>query len=162
MGVGGGAASTDAANREGVFDLHVSVDALFGGARPNVVRLGPMLDLRTSNFVSAEAAAAVSLSLPLFQGFPITASAGVGVASRPSDRDATFGLCRLAFGYHPYNYLSRYAYALGFYADLRHDVGSHREWSIAGGIEIDLEFLVAVPVMFVAQWITRSDPDESE
>lgn len=162
LGVGGGTASNAAGNREGAFELRLSADVLWGAARANVVRVGPLLDLRTTGFASAEVAAAASLSLPLIQGFPLTPSAGLGYASRAGDRDAYFALGRLTFGYHAYNYLAPYAYALNLYADIRHDLGTHNEWSITGGVEIDLEFLLVIPVMFIAQWITRSDPDEPE
>lgn len=162
LGLGGGVASNGDASQEGVFELRLAADLLWGGARPNVVRVGPLVDLRTSDFSSAEMAAGASVSLPLMQGFPMTVSGGLGYALREADRDAPFALGRLAFGYHPYNYLSSYAYALNVYADVRHDVGPHEAWSITGGVEIDLEFIVVIPVMFIAKFITRGDPDEPE
>ena len=161
LGMGGGASMdrTRGAS-EGIFELHLAADVMFGGARPNVVRVGPLFDLRTSDFATAEGALGVTLSLPLLQGFPLTISAGTGAASRRANPDALFVLGRVAFGYHPYNYLAPYAYALGVYADVRRDLGAINLWQVTGGVEIDLEFLVAIPFMFITQWLTREDPEE--
>lgn len=161
LGIGGGVLTDRAASaREGVFELHIAGDLLFGGARPNVIRIGPLVDLRTGDFVTAEASGGVSLSLPVIASFPLTISGGLGYASRRGDLDNAFVLSRVTFGYHAYNYLSPYAYALDLYVDGRVDLARDGLWQVMAGVEIDLEFVIAIPVMFVAKWLTGSDPDE--
>jgi hypothetical protein len=163
LGSGAGLRTDSAANaREGVFELKLAADLLFGGPRPNVARVGPLVDLRTGDFRSAEAAGGISLSLPLFQGFPLSISAGLGYANRRAETDSAFALGRVTFGYHPYNYFNAYAYALDFYIDTRIDLRREGVWQLTAGLEIDLEFVIVVPVMFVVRSITEGDPDEPD
>ena len=161
LATGGGAIVADAGT-EGVFELALRSELLFGGDRVDVVRAGPAVDLRTGDFVTAEAAGGASILLPIIGGFPLVLTAGAGWASRPGDTDGAFALGTLAFGYRPYNSSSPYGYGLQLYATMRYGLDAAHAVEVTGGIEIDLEFLSVIPFMFLWVWLTEGDPDEPE
>ena len=102
--------------------------------------------------------------LPLFQAptaLSVTASAIGGWGARPEDRDGAFVGGRLALGYRPYNYFSAYASGLNVYAAGRVQLeGAPRAWEITVGVEVDLEMIFVIPVMFFVELARASDPHE--
>lgn len=161
LATGGGALLADAGN-EGLFELALRSELLFGGARVDVVRVGPAVDLRTRTFETAEAAGGASILLPIIGAFPLVVTAGAGWASRPGDADGAFALGTVAFGYRPFNFFSPYGYGLELYASVRYGLDQAHPIEISGGIEIDLEFLTVLPFMFLWTWLTHGDPDEPD
>jgi opacity protein-like surface antigen len=171
LGAGGGAAFVRDGATDGFFDMHLAADALFGPRLADSVRVGPSIELRTNDYRTAEATLGASLLLPLASGLPLVLTAALGYASRrdrgPSvvdveDADGALGLVRAAFGYRPYDYLSPYAYGLQVYVDLRRSVTGPERWEVGAGVEVDLEFLFVIPVLFLATWLGGGDPDESD
>ena len=144
-----------------MMELGLRADLLFGEARPGTVRLGPAVDFRTEDFATFEAAGALALFLPTGIGFGFTATGGAGWGARPGGRDGAFGLAQIALGYRPYNYFSAYGYALGIYAGARVQVEPDpRAWEITVGVEVDLEFIFAIPFMFFVELARARDPFE--
>lgn len=170
LGVGGGAAFVPGQVTDGFFETHLVVDALFGPRFVDSLRLGPSLELRTNDLASAEATLGASLLLPVVSGLPLVLTAALGYASRRDGAlaggdvegaDGALALMRAAFGLRPYNFSSAYAYGLQVYVDLRRSVTGPERWEVSGGVELDLEFLFVIPVLFVATWLRGGDPDES-
>ncbi len=155
LGAGAGAASGDF-----VFEMHLRSELLFGPNEVRAFRIGPALDLRTADFETAEAAGGLAVLLPVATGFPITFTTGAGWASRPGDADGPIAVGTLAWGYRSYNHHHVYGYALSLYASTRVALDDTSRWEITGGVEIDLLFLVAIPAIFVWEWLTEGDPDE--
>jgi hypothetical protein len=144
-----------------LFELGVRSDVLFGEARPARVRFGPAIDLRTEDFRTFEVAGALALLLPVDQGFAFTIHAGAGWGARPEDRDGALALGVISFGWRPYNYFSLYTWAIQLYAASRVQLESDpRAWEITAGVEIDFEFLFAIPFMFFVELARARDPDE--
>ncbi len=143
-----------------LFELALRGEALFGAPGDRSVRVGPAVELRTDDFVTAEAAGGLSLLLPIAMGYPIVLTAGLGWASRPGNADAPFALGIVAWGYRSYDYASSYAFALQLYAATHVDLDAGHLWSVTGGIEVDLE-IFAIPFIAAYTWLTRrGDPDE--
>ena len=161
LATGGGALLADTGD-EALFELALRSELLFGGARVDVVRVGPAVDLRTRTFETAEAAGGASLLLPIVGGFPLVVTAGAGWASRPGDGDGAFALGTLAFGYRPYNFFYAYGYGLQVYASVRYGLDAAHAVEVSGGIEIDLEFITVIPLMFLWHWLFSGDPDEPD
>lgn len=154
---------------DGFFESHLVAEVLFGPRLADAVRVGPSLELRTNDFTTAEVALGGSVLLPVASGLPIVLTAALGYASRRDDdlagaevegADGAFGFARVAFGYRPYNFLSRYSYGLQLYVDARRSVTGPERWELGGGIEVDLEFAFVIPVLFVVTWPSGGDPDE--
>lgn len=144
-----------------LFELGLRGDVLFGEARPGTVRFGPALDLRTEGFRTFEAAGGLAVFLPTGRGFGLTVTGGAGWGARPEGRDGAFALGQLAVGWRPYNYFSAYGYALNVYAGTRVQLETvPRAWEVSVGVEVDLELLVAIPVMFFVELARAEDPDE--
>ena len=142
------------------FEVALRSDLLFGEARPAQVRFGPAIDLRTEGFRTLELAGGLALLLPLDSGFALTVTAGAGWGARPEGRDGALALGQLAVGWRPYNYFSAYSWAINFYAGARAQLMEPRVWEVTAGIEIDLEILFVIPVMFVVELARAGDPDE--
>ena len=143
-----------------LFEVALRSDLLFGEARPAQVRFGPAIDLRTEGFRTLELAGGLALLLPLDSGFALTVTAGAGWGARPEGRDGALALGQLAVGWRPYNYFSAYSWAINFYAGARAQLMEPRVWEVTAGIEIDLEILFVIPVMFVVELARAGDPDE--
>ena len=144
-----------------LLELGWRTDLLFGEARPSTVRFGPALDLRTEGFRTAEIAGGLAAVWPTGRGFALTTTAGAGWGARPEGRDGALAFAQLAFGYRPYNYFSPYGYALNVYAGARVQVEPDpRAWEFTIGVEVDAEFLFAIPVMFFVELARGSDPHE--
>lgn len=160
LAVGGGADLPSEQDARGLFELALRSELLFGPPEVGAFRIGPALDLRAANFETAEAAGGLALLLPVATGFPLTLTAAAGWASRPGDADAPIGVATLAWGYRSYNHHSAYGFGLHLYASSRVDLDDTGHWQITAGVEIDLMFLVAIPAIFVWEWLTEGDPDE--
>ena len=143
-----------------LFEVALRSDLLFGEARPAQVRFGPAIDLRTEGFRTLELAGGLALLLPIDSGFALTVTAGAGWGARPEGRDGALALGQLAVGWRPYNYFSAYSWAINFYAGARAQLMEPRVWEVTAGIEIDLEILFVIPVMFVVELAQARDPDE--
>lgn len=153
----GGGVYTEENDWSALFDFGVHSDVMFGGAEPDVVRVGPMLDLRTRTFETAEAAAGASLLLPIIEGWPLTITGGLGWALREG-ADGAFALAKLAFGFRDYNYHSAYGYALELYATTRIDVDDPSRVDLSFGVSVDLMFILVVPTLyFVTLFSSGSD-----
>ena len=145
------------------FELGLRADVLFGEARPDRVRLGPAIDLRTEDYRTFEVGGALALHLPTGLGFGVSTTVGAGWGARPENRDGAFGLAQIAFGYRPYNYFSMYGYGVSAYLGARVQLESDpRAWEISLGVEIDAEFLFVIPFMFIYELANAHDPDEPE
>lgn len=145
------------------FELGLRADVLLGEARPDRVRFGPAIDLRTEDYRTFEAGGGLALYLPTGLGFGIVTTVGAGWGARPENRDGAFGLAHIALGYRPYNYFSVYGYGVAVYAGARVQLERDpRAWEVSLGVEIDAEFLFAVPIMFVYGLANARDPDEPE
>jgi hypothetical protein len=154
----GGGVYTEVNDWSALFDFGVHADVLFGGAEPDVVRVGPMLDLRTRTFATAEAATGASVLLPLGEGWPLTITGGLGWALREGD-DGAFALGKLAFGFRDYNYHSAYGYALELYATARVDVGDPSRVDLSFGASVDLMFILVVPVLYLVTLFSSGSDD---
>jgi len=146
-----------------LFELGLRGDVLLGEARPGQVRFGPAIDLRTEDFRTFEAAGGLAVFFPTGRGFGLTLTGGAGWGARPEGRDGALAFGQLALGWRPYNYFSPYAYALNVYAGARAQVQSEpRAWEVTVGVEVDLEFIFAIPFMFFVELARGHDPDEPE
>ncbi|HJL18624.1 MAG TPA: hypothetical protein RMH99_23385 [Sandaracinaceae bacterium LLY-WYZ-13_1] len=146
-----------------LFELGLRGDLLLGEARPGTVRFGPAVDLRSEDFRTFELAGAAAVFVPTGRGFGLTVTGGAGWGARPEDRDGALAFGELAFGWRPYNYFSPYGYALNVYAGTRVQLeGAPRAWEVTVGVEVDLEFLVAIPFMFFVELARGEDPHEPE
>lgn len=160
LATGGGVGVAPESDADGLFELAVRSELLFGPQTFGAVRAGPAIDLRTDDFVTAEAALGGALMLPVAAAYPLVLTAAAGWASRPEDADGPFALGTLAWGYRSYNHHAAYGFGLQLYVSTRLDLTDTSRWQITGGIEIDLLFLVAIPSIFVWELLTASDPDE--
>lgn len=137
------------------------LDALFGPPGDRFVRVGPMLDLRFQRFDSAEAAIGASVLLPIARGYPITLSGGLGYGLRRGpEEDGLFGVATLAFGYRSYNYHGPYAQGYQLYVSARMRADGSGVWEVTGGVEIDLQGMVAIPAMALVTLFRGGPPDE--
>lgn len=161
LGTGGGAALVRGSPADGLFEARLVADLLLGARRADHVRAGPFLDVRTGDFTTFEAALGGTLALPLGGSFVLAPSVGVGLATRRREDDGALGLARLWLGYRPYNYLFGYGYGLGFYVDARAGLGGPARWEITGGVEVDLQFVIGIPILFLYTWLSGGDPDEA-
>ena len=160
LALGGGAYFAEQGDPWPLFELSLRSDLLFGEARPARVRFGPALELRTEGFRTFEAAGGLAVLLPVEKGFAFTITGGAGWGARPEERDGPLAFGTVAFGWRPYNYFSAYAWAINLYAGARIQTMEPQVWEVTAGIEVDFEFLVAIPVMFAIQQARAGDPDE--
>ncbi len=160
LGIGGGARRGALGAVDGRFEMLLRAEVLFGGARPDVVRVGPAIDLRTGNFASAEVAGGLTLLLPVASGWPLWLTAGAGYAARDDGPSAAIGLVTIAFGYRDYDYSDPYGFAVDVYATYRTDFEDPSRFEITAGLSFDLELIFVLPTRLLATWITAGDPDE--
>lgn len=161
LALGGGARFVED-DTDGLFDMALRSEVLFGGAGDEHVRVGPAVDIRTATFRTLEAAAGAALLLPTWRGYPIVVTTGAGWAARRDQEDSPIFVGTVAWGYRSYNYHGVYGLGLMGYVTARADLAAPHGWEIVGGIEIDLEFLIAVPAMGIRTLFSRGDPDEPE
>ncbi|MFW6050272.1 MAG: hypothetical protein ACODAU_03815 [Myxococcota bacterium] len=161
LGVGGGARWADG-DTDGLFDMVLRAEVLFGDPGDEHVRVGPAVDLRTASFRTIEAAGGAALLLPTWRGYPIVLTAGVGWAERRGAPDTPIFAGTFAWGYRSYNFHGAYGFGLMGYVTARTDLIDPHGWEIVAGVEIDLEFLVALPAMGIRMLFDRGAPDEPE
>ena len=157
--LGGGAEIPDRRNAAAVFDFGARAEALVGDAAANRFRLGPAVDLRTATFLTFEAAGGVALLIPLGFDFAIEASLAAGFAARPDGRDGGIGVLTVRAAYQPYDHFDCYSHGVAIYATGRAglDLGT---WEATLGLEIDFEFLLATPFVYLGTALSGHDPDE--
>lgn len=147
---------------EAMFETGLRSELLFGPAAVDRWRAGFAVDLRTSDFVTAEASGGGALLIPIAAGFPLSLHATAGWASRPGDLDGPIAAGTIAFGYRAYNHHSVYGFALNLYATTRTWLDDTSTYEVTFGVEIDLAFTLGVPFMFIYSWLAHGDPDEEE
>jgi hypothetical protein len=149
--------------REGApfaYSMGVVTDVLLGPRLPDRFRIGPTLDLRTRGFRTFEPTAFVTAAVPTLSGFPLTVGLGAGPALRLDGANGLQACGRIAWGFRPFDYYA-YGYGLQVFVDARRGVFGFDRWDVTAGIEIDLEWLVFAPAMFVWNYI-RGTPAEEE
>lgn len=142
------------------YSMGVVTDVLFGPRLPDRFRIGPTVDLRTRGFRTFEPTALVTAAIPTMSGFPLTVGAGLGPAFRVGIADGVQVCGRVAWGFRPFDYYG-YGYGLQVFVDARRGVVGFDRWDVTAGVEIDLEWLVFAPAMFVWNYI-RGTPAEEE
>jgi hypothetical protein len=159
LGLGGGARFVEGETR-GLFDMALRAEVLFGAPGDEHVRVGPALDVRTATFDTLELAGGAAVLLPTWRGYPIVLTVGVGHAFRRDELNAPFLLTTFAWGYRSYNFHGPYGFGLMGYVSARTNLQDPRAWEIVFGVEIDLQFLVAMPAMGLRMLFKRGAPDE--
>jgi hypothetical protein len=160
LALGGGARFVAQEDTRGRFDMALRSEVLFGAPGDEHVRIGPAIDVRTASFDTLELAGGAALLLPTWRGYPLVLTLGVGHAFRRLERDAPFLLATLAWGYRSYNFHGPYGFGLMGYVSTRTNLQDPRAWEIVAGVEIDLQFLIAMPIMALRNLFKRGPPDE--
>lgn len=149
--------------RDFLYENLLRMEVLFGAPGDEHARIGPALDLRTANFDTAEAAVGVAVLLPLARGYPLVLTAALGWAKRRDPiEDGPIFVGTLAWGYRSYNFHARYQIGLHVYVSSRVHLDDPSRWEMTGGIEIDLQPMIAIPAMFVINAFRGGPPDEEE
>jgi hypothetical protein len=160
LALGGGARFVEAESTRGLFDMALRSEVLFGRPGDEHVRIGPALDVRTASFDTFEVAGGAALLIPTWRGYPLVLTLGVGHALRRGEPDAPFFLSTLAWGYRSYNFHGPYGFGLMGYVSTRTNLQDPRAWEITVGVEIDLQFLIAMPAMALRNLFRKGPPDE--
>lgn len=156
---GGGAELPAQRPVAGVFDFGARAELLIGDAAAQRFRIGPGVDLRTATFRTFEAAGGVALLLPLGFDFAIEAMIGAGFAARPDGHDGGIGVLTLRAAYQPYDHFDCYSHGIAIYGTGRAGLDG-QTWEVTGGLEVDFEFLIATPIVYVVTMLSGHDPDE--
>jgi hypothetical protein len=141
--------------------LGLVADTTFGKAKPKAFRIGPAIELRTVNFGTLEAAAGATMLLPLPGELYIGLYGLAGAAARKKAPDGLTGIGKVTFGFRAYPYDTWYGYGLNVYGSGRKAINSDEslvEWS--GGVEVDIEFTIITPLLFMRNILTAHDPYE--
>lgn len=141
--------------------LGLVADVTFGRAKPKAFRIGPAIELRTVNFGTLEAAAGPAILLPLPGELYIGLYGLAGAAARKKAPDGLTGIGKVTFGFRAYPYDSWYGYGLNVYGSGRKAINKDEslvEWS--GGVEVDIEFTIITPLLFIRNVFTAHDPYE--
>jgi len=157
--LGGGAELPAQRPTNAVFDFGARAEVLIGDASAQRFRIGPAIDLRTATFRTFEAAGGVAVLLPLGYDFAIEAMLGAGFAARPDGHDGGIGVLTLRLAYQPYDHFDCYSHGVALYGTGRAGLDG-QTWEVTGGLEIDFEFLVATPIVYVMTALSGHDPDE--
>ncbi len=157
--LGGGAELPAERPVAALFDFGARAELLIGDAAAQRFRIGPGVDLRTATFQTFEAAGGVAVLLPLGFDFALEAMLGAGYAARPAGRDGGIGVLTLRAAYQPYDHFDCYTHGVAIYATGRAGLDG-RTWEVTGGLEIDFEFLIATPIVYVVTALSGHDPDE--
>ena len=165
LALGGGARFPQGRDPDGLFELALRADALFGDPIAGRARLGPAIDLRTATFGSFELAGGVAGLVPLGSDFALTLMLGAGYALRdqgvePAPRHGAIALATLTASFRPYDHGDAYGYAVGLYASGRAGFAGHETWEISAGLEIDLELVFVAPIRFLITSTQGGDPHE--
>jgi hypothetical protein len=159
--LGGGAEFPRQRDTAAVVDFGARAEVLIGDAAANRFRLGPAIDLRTATFRTFEAAGGLALLLPLGFDFAIEATIAAGFAARPGGHDGGIGVLTLRAAYQPYDHFDCYSHGVAIYVSGRAGLDGET-WEATAGLEIDFEFLVATPLVYVITALSGHDPDEPE
>ena len=113
LALGGGAQFPQARDPDGLFELALRADALFGDPIAGRARLGPAIDVRTATFGSFELAGGVAGLVPLGSDFALTLTLGAGYALRdqgvePAPRHGAIALATLTASFRPYDHGDAY------------------------------------------------------
>lgn len=157
--LGGGAELPAQRPVAALFDFGARAELLIGDAAAQRFRIGPGIDLRTATFRTFEAAGGLALLLPLGYDFAIEAMAGAGFAARPEGHDGGIAVLTLRAAYQPYDHFDCYSHGVAIYATGRAGLDG-QTWEVTGGLEIDFEFLLATPIVYVITALSGHDPDE--
>jgi hypothetical protein len=142
-------------------DFGARGEVLFGDAAAQRFRIGPGIDLRTATFRTFEAAGGVAVLLPLGFDFAIEAMLGAGFAARPDGHDGGIGVLTLRAAYQPYDHFDCYSHGVAIYGTGRAGLDG-QTWEVTGGLEVDFEFLIATPIVYVITALSGHDPDEPD
>jgi len=159
--LGGGAELPAQRPASALFDFGARAELLIGDAAAQRFRIGPGVDLRTATFATFEAAGGVALLLPLGLDFAIEAMLGAGFAARPGGHDGGIGVLTLRAAYQPYDHFDCYSHGVAIYGTGRAGLDG-QTWEVTGGLEIDFEFLLATPIVYVVTAMSGHDPDAEE
>lgn len=157
--LGGGAELPAQRPVAALFDFGARAELLVGDAAANRFRIGPGVDLRSANFRTFEAAGGLAMLLPLGYDFAIEMMLGAGFAARPENHDGGIGVLTLRAAYQPYDHFDCYSHGVAIYATGRAGLDG-QTWEVTGGLEIDFEFLIATPIVYVVTAASGHDPDE--
>lgn len=157
--LGGGAEFPAQRPVSAVFDFGARAELLVGDAAAQRFRIGPGIDLRTATFRTFEAAGGVAILLPLGLDFALEAMVGAGFAARPDGHDGGIGVLTLRAAYQPYDHFDCYSHGVAIYGSGRAGLDG-QTWEVTGGLEIDFEFLIATPAVYVVTALSGHDPDE--
>lgn len=157
--VGGGAEFPMQRPSAALLDFGVRAELLLGEPAAQRFRIGPGLDLRTATFRTFEAAGGIAALLPLGYDFAIEVMGGAGFAARPDGHDGGIGVLTLRVAYQPYDHFDCYSHGLAIYGSGRAGLDG-ATWEVTGGVEVDFEFLLATPIVYVITMLSGHDPDE--
>lgn len=157
--VGGGAEFPAQRATNAVLDFGVRAELLIGDAAAQRFRIGPGVDLRTATFRTFEAAGGIALLLPLGLDFAIEAMLGAGFAARPDGHDGGIGVLTLRAAYQPYDHFDCYSHGVAIYGSGRGGLDG-QTWEVTAGLEVDFEFLIATPAVYVVTALSGHDPDD--
>lgn len=163
--LGGGARFPAGRDADGLFELALRADALFGDPVADRARIGPAIDVRTATFGSLELAGGIAGLVPLGSDFALTLTLGAGYALReqgvePAPRHGALALATLTASFRPYDHWDAYGYAIGLYASGRAGFAGHDTWELSAGLEIDLELVFVAPIRFLITSTQGGDPHE--
>ncbi len=145
------------------YDNVIRMDVLFGRPGDEHWRIGPAIDLRTTFRDSAEAAGGASLLIPIVRAYPLLLTVAGGWAVRRDPRpDGPVLVTTLAGGFRSYNFHGHYQIATHAFVTSRVHLDDTSRWEIGVGFSLDLEALVALPVMAIITRARARDPDEPE
>lgn len=147
---------------EFIVALGMRTDAMFGPARVGAFRIGPVVEFRTADFWSAEAATGVGILIPVFKTFPLGLAGMVGAATRKEAPDGMLAAGTATWGFRGYGYKGWYAYGLNFVGQYRQHLGKEdlREWTV--GVEVDMMFAAVIPGAAIYTLLTGGDPHEKK
>ena len=156
---GGGAEFPAQRPTNALADFGARAELLIGDAASQRFRIGPAIDLRTATFATFEASGGVALLVPLGFDFAIEAMVGAGYAARPNGHDGGVGVLTLRAAYQPYDHFDCYSHGIAIYATGRAGLDG-QTYEVTGGLEIDFEFLIATPLVYVITALSGHDPDQ--
>ncbi len=151
-----------------VMENHIRTDVLFGKVGAGHMRIGPTFELRGSNFHSAELAVGPMWLIPTHRGWPLQLSVSGGYAFRFDDANDPRDLSGLrlvstaAWGLRSYNYHSHYGTGVNFFVTHRTWLDDASNFEVTGGIELDLQLAIGIPILFIRMLTQNDDPDEPE
>ncbi len=150
---GGGARLGPDGREEGLFDLGLRSELLFGTPGDGAMRLGPAFEVRAADLVELDLALGIAWLVPLWRGYPIVWSLLGGWSAIGPLRGEPLLVTTLAWGYRSYDHSGTYGFAAQLYVSGRVGPaeGSGRRWEVTGGVEVDLELLLLGPAILAGR-----------